>query len=63
MCKEWNDERLRQNSRDWTEDFSHENGNYSNKCISCGNSFNGHKRRIECKLCVKAAKDILESVK
>ena len=37
--------------RDWREDFSHENGNYSNKCIECGLMFNGHKRRVICKKC------------
>lgn len=37
--------------RDWTEDFSHENGNYLNPCIVCGNDFFGHKRRVICKVC------------
>lgn len=35
---------------DWPEDFSHENGNYQNRC-SCGIMFIGHKRRVTCKVC------------
>lgn len=37
--------------RDWTEDFSHENGNYLCLCCQCGKQFAGHKRRVVCKLC------------
>lgn len=37
--------------RDWVEDFSHENGNYINKCIKCEKTFFGHKRRVICKKC------------
>ncbi len=36
---------------DWTEDFSHENGNYINACIVCKNEFMGHKRRVVCRVC------------
>lgn len=36
---------------DWPEDFSHENGNYQNRCTTCGASFMGHKRRPLCKRC------------
>jgi hypothetical protein len=36
---------------DWPEDFAHENGNYRCRCISCGDSFNGHKRRAVCRVC------------
>ncbi len=35
----------------WTEDFSHENGNYMNICIRCDQEFLGHKRRVICKKC------------
>lgn len=35
----------------WTQDFSHENGNYFNLCIYCGHEFLGHKRRVSCFLC------------
>ena len=35
----------------WTEDFSHENGNYMNMCIRCDQEFLGHKRRVICKKC------------
>lgn len=37
--------------RDWTEDFTHENGKYQNKCIHCHLLFYGHKRRVVCKIC------------
>jgi hypothetical protein len=37
--------------RDWTEDFSHENGNYSCRCFQCGLTFVGHKRRVQCRKC------------
>lgn len=40
--------------RDWPEDFSDENGNYSNTCMYCGESFQGYKRRVVCKLCTPA---------
>lgn len=36
---------------DWPEDFTHENGNYQNKCCKCGEPFMGHKRRVVCRLC------------
>lgn len=39
--------------RDWPEDFSHENGNYTNRCRHCGHDFIGHKRRVVCKACDK----------
>lgn len=35
----------------WTEDYSHENGNYLNTCIECKRIFKGHKRRVICKVC------------
>lgn len=38
-------------SRDWTEDFQHENGNYMNLCCRCNESFSGHKRRNICRIC------------
>lgn len=38
-------------SKDWTEDFIHENGKYMNKCVHCSETFLGHKRRIICKEC------------
>lgn len=37
--------------RDWVEDFSHENGQYSCTCAHCKKPFIGHKRRVECKEC------------
>ena len=40
-----------QDERNWTEDFSHENGNYQCKCFKCEQFFIGHKRRVVCKLC------------
>lgn len=38
-------------SGDWSEDFGHENGNYQRRCVSCGELFIGHKRRVTCKVC------------
>lgn len=38
-------------SRDWEEDFNHENGNYQCICNSCEEYFIGHKRRVTCKIC------------
>lgn len=38
-------------SRDWTEDFNHENGMYLSQCCRCANHFYGHKRRFLCKIC------------
>ena len=35
----------------WGEDFSHENGDYECRCVHCGNTFYGHKRRVTCKRC------------
>jgi hypothetical protein len=36
---------------DWTEDAGHENGNYQNKCLNCGCTFVGLKRRVLCRVC------------
>lgn len=38
-------------SLDWKEDFSHENGMYQGICLSCRQLFYGHKRRMICKGC------------
>ena len=38
-------------SRDWPEDFPHENGQYMKACHVCKNTFIGHKRRVVCKVC------------
>lgn len=38
-------------SRDWPEDFPHENGQYMNTCHVCKNTFIGHKHRVVCKVC------------
>jgi hypothetical protein len=37
--------------KNWIEDYPHENGNYVNKCIQCGEFFLGHKRRVICREC------------
>lgn len=49
-------------SRDWTEDFSHENGNYQNVCCKCASHFMGHKRRVICKQCAAPAPAVGELV-
>lgn len=38
-------------SRDWIEDFEHENGEYQCRCVVCGEIFFGHKRRVTCRDC------------
>lgn len=43
--------------KNWTEDFSHENGNYLNHCIICKDDFFGHKRRVLCKSCSEIKTD------
>ncbi len=47
---------LQSYSGNWTEDFSHENGNYINMCIECDNTFLGHKRRVLCNNCFNGKK-------
>jgi hypothetical protein len=48
------------NTKDWVEDFAHENGNYQNKCCRCGEMFMGHKRRVVCKECMEGKLNITE---
>jgi len=40
-----------EDSKNWGEDSQYENGNYMCKCINCGEVFQGHKRRMICKVC------------
>lgn len=41
-----------QAKRDWPEDAADsDNGNYQCRCVTCGESFTGHKRRVVCKAC------------
>jgi hypothetical protein len=42
---------MTESGRNWTEDFSHENGQYICGCVGCGREFQGHKRRAVCKIC------------
>ena len=35
----------------WPEDASHENGDYECRCVTCEQTFYGHKRRVICKVC------------
>lgn len=42
---------MNNNERDWPEDFSHENGTYTNQCVSCKHGFIGNKHRSTCKKC------------
>jgi hypothetical protein len=44
-----------EDSRNWTEDYPHENGNYQNLCYTCNRFFYGHKRRVICRDCTTAA--------
>lgn len=59
--KELADKAPMETHHDWTEDFSHENGNYNCKCLHCGCIFVGHKRRVQCKACsfIAASRDML----
>lgn len=41
-------------SKDWVDDFDHENGCYSCVCSDCKTSFIGHKGRMACKQCAAA---------
>jgi hypothetical protein len=40
-----------QHAANWQEDYSHENGQYENRCCHCTRHFIGHKRRVVCKIC------------
>jgi hypothetical protein len=40
-------------SRNWTEDYEHENGHYMCRCCDCKRVFFGHKRRVVCRDCAK----------
>lgn len=42
---------MRKGPKDWQEDYRCENGNYRKKCLTCGEIFYGHKRRMQCKEC------------
>jgi len=42
-------------ARDWTEDFTHENGGYQRRCMDCGLTFYGHKRNVVCRKCAMPA--------
>ena len=42
---------LHDSPKNWKEDFSHENGNYMNRCMYCNEMFMGHKRRVVCREC------------
>lgn len=44
-------------TKNWTEDFSLENGNYQNRCSICGYLFMGYKRRVVCKECSEKAEE------
>lgn len=42
---------LADDRRNWPEDFGHENGDYQNQCVHCGQFFIGYKRRVVCRVC------------
>lgn len=39
-------------TKDWTEDYDQENGNYMNTCKVCLDTFKGNKHRRICRICV-----------
>lgn len=47
---------------DWTEDATHENGQYFCECASCDKDFVGHKRRKICRKCHMEAKAIYDAM-
>ena len=47
-------------SKDFPEDFSKNNGCYSNMCSHCNNIFYGYKRRILCKECESMSNSVKE---
>jgi hypothetical protein len=49
--------------RNWEEDFSHENGQYTCRCVECGHKFIGHKRRQECKDCAASRSATVKIIK
>jgi hypothetical protein len=44
-------------SRNWTEDYPHDNGQYMNLCRTCTRLFMGYKRRIQCRDCAHPKKE------
>jgi hypothetical protein len=51
MNNNFNLQDILNSNRNWTEDYTHENGKYVNFCTICGEPFMGHKRRVVCKEC------------
>lgn len=51
-----------QSPHDYTEDFDHENGRYFNNCNICGAHFEGHKRRVICRVCNTNGLALLEAI-
>ena len=41
-------------SRTWQEDIDNDVDHYMCLCVSCGQQFTGHKRRMTCRLCGEA---------
>lgn len=53
-------------AKDWSEDFSHENGMYYCRCCHCKSLFIGYKRRVVCRQCsdrASASAEVLLSYK
>jgi len=38
--------------RDWEEDTKHHHGRHKNRCVVCGHTFIGYRRRHICKKCI-----------
>lgn len=49
-----------ESSKNWKEDYAHENGNYLNKCYICSGYFYGHKRRVTCRECATNPLNIIK---
>ena len=44
-------EAVSRTDRDFPGDAEHENGDYENRCVDCGELFTGYKRRVVCRAC------------
>ncbi len=53
---------MKYHARDWIADRRHENGQYQCKCYACGETFIGHKRRVECRVCKARPRDFFKQI-
>jgi len=51
-----------QSPHDYVEDFGEENGHYLSNCCICGVRFEGHKRRVTCRVCTTSGAALVDAV-